>query len=311
MRRVKFAVQYPVEQHGCAPEFVAAEGIREFVRVAEESGLDAVALSEHPAPSRKWLANGGHDTFDTLTALAFMAGATSRLRLIAHLFVLPYRNPLMAAKALATVDRVSAGRLTIGVGSGYLRSEFAALGVDFTERNELVDESLRVLTRVWSGEPLTMTGRHFEAVDQVQRPLPLTQPVPPLWIGGNGRTARRRVVEFGQGWSPMISAPSQAASVRTATISTCAELAHAIADVRGQWDRAGRAGVPEVFTTVSGIETAFTTREFDRYRHEVGRFAEAGVTWAMVRVPAQSYAGALDAVRTFGREFAVPATPRH
>ncbi|GGL12439.1 TIGR03619 family F420-dependent LLM class oxidoreductase [Nocardia jinanensis] len=308
---MKFAVQYPIEQHGRAPEFGDAEGIREFVRIAEESGLDAVALSEHPAPSRKWLASGGHETFDTLTALAFMAGATARLRLIAHLLVLPYHNPLLAAKALATVDRMSAGRLTIGVGPGYLRSEFAALGVDFTARNELFEESLRVLTRVWPGGPITLSGRDFEAVDQVQSPPPVTQPAPPLWIGGNGRAARRRVVEFGQGWSPMISPPSQAAAVRTAAISTLDELANAIADLRDHWDRTGRAGVPEVFTTVPGIEAAYATGDFDEYRYTLDRYAAAGVTWAMVRVPAASYPEAVAALRTFGREVVARSESGH
>src|SRR5690606_5897594 len=150
----------------------------------------------------KWLAHGGHQSVDPFVALAFAAAATTRLRLLTYLAVVPYRNPFLLAKASATLDRMSGGRFVLGVGSGYHKTEFFALGVDFDERNALCDEALEVLPLAWSGEPFSYKGRHFEARDVIQLPRPTQRPIP-IWIGGNSKLARRRVARSAQGWMPM------------------------------------------------------------------------------------------------------------
>lgn len=187
-----FTVEHPLGRHGCAPELYQGAGLTRFLRAAEDAGFDAVAFTEHPAPSSRWLAAGGHASLDPLAALAFSAAVTTHMRLLTYLLVAPYRNPLLLAKTIATVDQVSAGRLTIGVGSGYLRSEFAALGVEFDERGPLLDEALDVLGRLWTEESYSGTGRHFSVREQVSVPGPVQLPHPPVWVGGNGRNARRR-----------------------------------------------------------------------------------------------------------------------
>ncbi len=116
---------------------------------------------------------------------------TSRLRLLTYLSVLPYRNPMLLAKAAASVDIVSGGRFILGLGTGYNKSEYFALGVDFDERNVLTDEVLDVLPLHWSGEPFSYKGTHFEARDVIARPRPPQQPIP-IWIGGNSRLTVRR-----------------------------------------------------------------------------------------------------------------------
>src|SRR5215471_17855317 len=136
-RSMRFTVQYPLAMPGYAPEFLTASGIARFARAAEDAGFDALAFTEHPAPSHRWVASGGHDTFDPLTALACAAVSTERIRLLPYTLILPYRNPWLMAKSLATLSLVSEGRLVVGTGTGYLRSEALALGVDFDERNEL------------------------------------------------------------------------------------------------------------------------------------------------------------------------------
>jgi len=129
--------------------------------------------------------------------------ATSRLRLLTHLAVVPYRNPFLLAKSAATLDKISHGRLTLGVGTGYLKTEFFALGVDFDERNELFDEALEVLPLHWKGEPFSYEGKHFTARDVIARPRPAQDPIP-IWIGGNSKLTLRRVAEKAQG-APMIA----------------------------------------------------------------------------------------------------------
>jgi hypothetical protein len=114
---VRFTVEHPVGQPGCAPELYQQEGLAAFVQAAEEAGFDAVAFTEHPAPSLKWLQAGGHESLDPLAALAFAAAVTTRIRLMTYLLVLPYRNPLITAKMIATVDLLSKGRLIVGATS--------------------------------------------------------------------------------------------------------------------------------------------------------------------------------------------------
>ncbi|MBI3744237.1 MAG: LLM class flavin-dependent oxidoreductase, partial [Chloroflexi bacterium] len=100
---------------------------------------------DHPAPYDEWLRTGGHQALDPFVALSFAAAATTRLRLLTHIYVLPYRNPLLSARSVASIDALSNGRFLFGLASGYLEAEFAALGVDFAERNELTDEAIRVM----------------------------------------------------------------------------------------------------------------------------------------------------------------------
>jgi len=160
---------------------------------AEAAGFDSIAFTEHPAPSQKWMAEGGHESFDPLTALALCAGVSSTILLQTYLLVLPYRNPFLAAKQAATLDVASAGRVILSVGTGYLRSEFLALGVDFEERNALFDEALEVMGRCWSQDEVVYDGLRFKALGQTQRPRP-PGPGPTIWIGGQreGRPATGR-----------------------------------------------------------------------------------------------------------------------
>jgi alkanesulfonate monooxygenase SsuD/methylene tetrahydromethanopterin reductase-like flavin-dependent oxidoreductase (luciferase family) len=110
----------------------------------------------------------------------------------------PYRNPFLTAKQAATLDVLSGGRVILSVGTGYLRSEFLALGVEFEERNALFDEALEVIRRSWSEDDVVYEGLHFKALGQTQRPRP-PEPGPTIWIGGNGKVARQRAARHGSG----------------------------------------------------------------------------------------------------------------
>ncbi|GAB2983310.1 LLM class F420-dependent oxidoreductase [Amycolatopsis acidiphila] len=300
---MRFTLEYPIERTGYAPEFRLPENLARVVRAAEEAGFGAICFSEHPAPSTKWLAAGGHHTFDPLAALSFCAGVTSRIRLMTNLLVLPYRNPLLTAKTLSTVDVLSGGRLTVVAGSGYLRSEFAALGVDFAERNELFDEAVEVLAKAWTGEPVRFEGRHFRALDQQLRPPPVQAGLP-LWIGGNSKAARRRVVAHGQGWSPLFAQGVDAKTVRTSPIETVEQLASAIDELRGELHEAGRSpDSVDVQTEAPVPAVAGGDPEAAAHLDELAKLASAGVTWALVRLPADGVDSALDAIGHYGEDF--------
>jgi probable F420-dependent oxidoreductase len=237
---MRFTVEYPIGSPGFDAAFLDPATMTDFAKAMESLGIDALAFTEHPAPSKKWLDHGGHESLDPLTALAYCAASTSRIKLMTYLLVVPYRNPLLAAKQIATLDVLSGGRSIIGVGGGYLRSEFAALGIDFDERNDLVDEALEVLTGLWTTDSFEYDGRHFKALGQTSRPLPVQRPHPPLWLGGNSRKARERVAAHGQGWSPLSNEPVGSATTRTASIETVDALAEAISDLKRRVEEAGR-----------------------------------------------------------------------
>jgi alkanesulfonate monooxygenase SsuD/methylene tetrahydromethanopterin reductase-like flavin-dependent oxidoreductase (luciferase family) len=111
---MRFTVEPPIGQPGCAPELYQQDGLSAFARAAEEIGFEAIAFTEHPAPSLTWLQAGGHQSLDPLTALAFVAAVTRRIKLMTYLLVPPYRNPLITAKMIATLDLLSQGRLVLG-----------------------------------------------------------------------------------------------------------------------------------------------------------------------------------------------------
>jgi probable F420-dependent oxidoreductase len=295
---VRFTLRYPM-QAACDPRLFRPDTMARVARAAESVGFGAIAFTEHPAPSAKWLASGGHQSLDPLTALSFAAGVTSRIRLMTYLLVLPYRNPLLLAKQVATADVLSGGRLTIAAGTGYLRSEYAALGVDFGERNELFDECAEVLTTAWAAPEYRFTGRHFTALAQSLLPAPVQLPHPPLWVGGNSARSRQRVARFGQGWTPLIQDAARARTTRTPALASPAELADAIDEVRQLAAAAGRDAaaldIQAEWRAVDDIAAGYPS-----ITDAAGRLADAGATWAVFEPPGDDTERTLDVVQGFG-----------
>jgi probable F420-dependent oxidoreductase len=297
---VKFTLEYPAESPSATDGFLHPDAIRQICQHAEASWFSAVALSEHPAPSAKWRHGGGHDTLDPIAALGFMAGVTSTIRLLTNLYVLPFRNPYLAAKSLTSLDLVSGGRLIAGVGAGYLRSEFAALGVDFDRRAELLDEALAALWSIWMDPEIPVSGADFAAVGELWLQRPAQRPHPPLWIGGNGRAAMRRVVEYGTGWMPVISPPEFADSMRTVAIPDARRFGAAVNRLRDQLAAAGRA--PEhvdiqILCPRVDLDDQSAVR---RTRDMLDELAGYGATWAVVHIDGASVGTAVDYIKAFG-----------
>ena len=217
---MRFIFQFP-ETTGTETDMLDVGPLRDVAVAAERAGFYGIALTEHPVPGARWLENGGHQSLDPLVALGYVAGATTSLRLLTNLVVAPYRNPFLLAKAAATVDKLSGGRLILGLGAGYQKSEFYALGIDFDERNALFDEVLDALPLHWSGEPLSFEGRHFNARGVIARPRPVQNPIP-IWIGGNSKLSRRRAASKAQGWMPMMGGAELVATARTVAIESLA-----------------------------------------------------------------------------------------
>jgi probable F420-dependent oxidoreductase len=300
---MRFTIEYPLERHGYAPEFRRPDNLIRVVQAAEQAGFGAIFFSEHPAPSRKWLDAGGHHTFDSIAALSFCAAVTTRIRLMTNLLVLPYRNPWLNAKSLATVDQLSGGRLTAVAGTGYLKSEFQALGVDFGERNALSDEAVELITQAWNGEPVTFHGRHFSSSNQQLQPPPV-QPRLPLWIGGNSKLSRRRVARYGFGWSPVFGRGGLASgALRTAALETVEDLAAAVDELHQDLRSHNRdIDTVDVQVEAPGAAVPGGDPEIGRHIDQLGELAKAGATWAIVHLPGESVESALDAIGHYGQQ---------
>ena len=130
-------------------------------------------------------------TLEVLSVMAAAAARTRRVRVCSGVLVLPLRNPVLLAQAVATVDQLSGGRVVLGVGVGTFRSEFQVAGVPFAERGARADESIRILRRLWQGGSVTFRGRFFTLEDVRLDPPPVQTP-PPIWVGGRSLGALRR-----------------------------------------------------------------------------------------------------------------------
>ena len=214
--------------------------------------------------------------FDALGVLCHLAARTSRIRLGTHVYNIGLRHPFLTARAATTVDFLSGGRLMLGIGASWLRSEWDAIGLDFDTRGARVDETIDVCRRLWSEQVIEHHGRFFDFGPTAFEPKPVQQPLP-LHVGGDGAAALRRAATIGAGWVPM----NHSLDALPASITRLHEMAV----------DAGRDTALEV--TLPGDVTDET---------DVARYVDAGLTRVIVR-PWTSSKEAVDGMRRFADRF--------
>jgi len=200
------------------------ETLGRLAREAEGLGVDSVWVSDHlvaPCATRSVYpydrrpdARPGdmgiiERFFEPTVTLAYLAGQTRRVRLGVSAYVVPYRNPVVTAKQIATLDVLSAGRVVLAVGTGWLREEFEALGVPFAARGRRTEEYLAVCRALWRGGDAEFTGSCYRLPPVRTGPPPVQQPHPPLWIAGNSSAALERAARAGDGWHGIDLAPAE------------------------------------------------------------------------------------------------------
>jgi probable F420-dependent oxidoreductase len=296
-------VQLPTDRVAEGAEFVGPDAIAELACAAEAAGFDAVSVTDHPFPPARWVAAGGHHALDPFVALSFGAAATTRVQLLTQVIVLPYRNPFLVAKAASTLDVLSGGRLILGVAAGYLEAEFAALGADFANRNDVADEAIDAIRAAWTGAPVDLDGRGFRALGNAQLPRPLAVKGPPIWVGGNSRRAIRRAVERAEGWHPFPAPAKLASHARTAAMESLEDLRAGIAFAREHAAKIGRTAALDVCLVPFGFTMgAQMPTDFVRFREQVEEYSAAGVTWLAMNIPATSRREWCDRVAALGGE---------
>jgi probable F420-dependent oxidoreductase len=224
---------------------------------------------------------GGGDALEQLALMAFVAGRTRTLRLVTSVMILPYRNPVLTAKMLATIDVLSRGRVTVGVGVGWLREEFDALASpDFERRGVASDEYLHILKTLWTESPASFAGEFYRFADLRCLPQPVQKPHPPIWIGGHSPAALRRVARYGDGWHPV--GANAAVPLRPAELRALLEQLARLTEAEGR-DPAAltisfKAPVYDVTATLGGSERRPFSGTAQQVADDIGLYGKLGVS---------------------------------
>ena len=213
-------MQYGITLPGRGP-LATADNMATIAQKAEALGFDSIALGDHILVPKsigsdypytetgEFPGSASGQAMEQITALAFMAGATKQIRLATSVLIVPHRNPLVAAKALATLDVLSGGRLIVGVGVGWCREEFEAVGCEpFDERGAVTDEYIRAFKELWTSDDPHFEGKYVSFSDIWFLPKPVQKPHPPFWVGGESRPAIRRAATLCDGWYPIGNNPA-------------------------------------------------------------------------------------------------------
>ena len=280
-----------------ANAFATPESIRAVAHAVEELGFDSLWVSDHI------IVPEGSDYIpefmdEPLATLAFLAAETRHITLGTSVLIVPYRDPVFTAKFLSTVDYLSAGRLVVGVGAGWLEPEFQALSVPFAERGPRTDEYLRVYRNLWETETSSFAGRFttYNNMRMFPKRAANRRGTIPLWVGGNGPASVRRAAQLGDGWHPINIAPE--------------DFADAVAAYRGECQRFGRAPGPVCLRHMPGGRRAPDgarpplTGTADEQATDVRAYAAGGLDELMLSIPARTQTDLLTSLRQFMREVA-------
>jgi len=256
-------------------EMAGPEQLRTVAQRAEDLGYDHVWVSDHIILPKKvdsfypYAADGvatfkpDEPYYEPLAALNFIAGCTQRIRLGTHVLIIPYRNPVLTAKILSTLDVLSGGRVILGAGVGWMEEEFQAMGLDtYKERGAVTDEYLQLFRELWTKESPSFQGKYYQISDSGFEPKPVQKPLP-IWIGGHTGPAIRRAAKYGDGWMPI--------GLRPPAILNPEELGGKIARLRKLTVEAGRPEDAVSLTFSTGVvfnDAAGSSREMMQGRPE-------------------------------------------
>ena len=298
------------------------EALQTLANRAEDLDFDSVWVSDHIVLPRQVASiypyspdgvpafNPDQAYYEPLSVLSFLAGCTHRLRLGTHVLILPYRNPVLTAKILATLDVLSGGRIILGVGVGWMEEEAQALGFNnFAERGSITNEQIRLFKELWTKEEPEFPGKYYQVSGVGFYPKPLQKPHPPIWIGGHTDPALRRAATLGDGWLPI--------GLRPQAILEPAELSGKIDRLRALTRRAGRPedAVALGFSTEVSLERMpgpsrpLMSGQPEQIAADLRQDQDLGVRHFILSFKADSVSGLQECMEQFSREV-MPLIPK-
>ena len=301
--QVAWGLQLPVQSQSTVfvQPWEATAGVDELVtmaQAADRAGALYIGVCDHVGVPRPADEKMSATWYDTIATLGWLGAMTERVRLLSHVYVLPYRHPLVTAKAFTTLDHLSGGRAILGAGAGHLESEFDFLGVDFESRGRQLEEAVPVIRAAFAEAYPTVGGPGAEAGIGIL-PRPHVEGGIPIWIGGSSKVAIRRAALLGDGWLPQ-GPPKMG-------------MSNAIAFIREQ---RAEAGLPESFDIgVTGGpvfvgEPDFDVEEFtirgtpEQIAERLRKFVARGINQIQLRFLGVDAAQVGDQIERFGAEVA-------
>ncbi len=302
--RTVFGMQLPVQSQStiyvqpweveAGPDDLAAVAL-----ACEAAGFFYVGVCDHTFIPERLAGAMSTTWYDTIATLGWLAGVTSSIRLLSHIYVIALRHPLRAAKEFATLDALSGGRVICGVGAGHVVEEFDLMGPEFDHRGPATDEAIVGLADALVSEYPTLPGPRWEATGLGLKPRPVQVPRPPIWVGGSSPAALRRTARFADGWLPQSLGPD------VELLSELRRLRHeyrddAPLDIGGLSDSLYVGTPPAGFELPRGTVSGSPEQVADYLRP----FREAGVGQVQVRFPSRSAQELCDQIAAFGHDVA-------
>lgn len=306
---MRYGFYVPTRGHTATPE-----ALETLVARGEALGFSSVMIADHVVfpttveSKYPYTADGRFpgqgDALEQLALMAFVAAKTSRLRLVSSVMILPYRHPVFTAKALATIDVLSRGRVTVGVGVGWLREEFEALDApDFERRGAVSDEYLKIFKTLWTTSPASFAGEFCRFTDVQCLPQPVQKPHPPIWIGGHSRAALRRVARFGDGWHPVGANP--AVPLRPEELRVALDELRHLTEAEGRDPRAltisYKAPVYDTDRPIAGADRRPFVGSAEQIREDIETYARLGVSELIFDFRSERLAESLERMERFAK----------
>ena len=201
---LKFSFTTPIYLKFFNPDWISPDSLVEMAHIGEEVGFDEIAVYDHFLEPPEWQPSYATNSYDPMPLLGFLAAHTERIGIASATINIPYRNPAVMANELATIDKLSGGRLCIGLAAGYLHEEYDTLGLDFANRGAIADEYLAAMIELWTNEYASFSGEHVSFNEVKLASFPVQKPHPEVWIHGGNLRALRRAIRYGTGWGPIV-----------------------------------------------------------------------------------------------------------
>ena len=296
------------------------EAIRAIAESAEALGYDVLTISDHIvvprqieskypySPDGGWSGGGDGMCFEQISLLNYVAGITRKARLLTSIMVIPHREPIFAAKALATADQLSGGRVELGIGTGWMREEFELLKTEpFMERGAVTDEYIQAFKVLWTEKNPSFNGKYVQFKDIFFEPKPIQPGGPKVWVGGESGRALRRLAALGDVWYPIAGGNPKA------PLDTLAAYDAALSKLRQAAEQAGRdpgsiglaysamAHSDQEQQSLDGGRMLMTGSAAAR-QDDVAALAERGLSTMIVNVAAGTLERALEKQQAFAAD---------
>ena len=298
---LEFGMQLPVQSRSTLyrepwEDAAGPDELAMIARAADRSGFAYAGVCDHVAIPRDRAVTMQTAWYDTVATIGWLSALTSNVRLLSHVFILPYRHPLVTAKSFMTLDRLSGGRVILGVGAGHVEGEFAALGVPFEQRGAITDDAIDVIRAALDDEYFDIETERWQLHDLGQQPRPIQEHVP-IWVGGSSRPALRRAADRGDGWLPQGPPPEGMASAIDFLHRRRAEKGRT-----GPFAVGGFAMPMYVGTPTWELGETSVSGSADELAARVREWASVGSTHLQVRLRSRSADELVDQIEAFGSE---------